>query len=206
MRAKPSASREGASRRLTSVVNPPSSTVSSSVAPLKSCTGASLPRGSPPGGSCGTKEPSLKVHSSWSKRSAELVSSSQTSTRSPARYACSMSLQAWRKRAPPPAAFRVWKRMSAMPARRLALRGAGAMDQEVRQQRRGAAGATLLGAGIPGRAGDVEVGPLHARGEASKEGAGRDGAAVAATHVGDVGKVAAQLLGVFLGERQLPGT
>ena len=78
-------------------------------------------------------------------------------------------------------------------------------DQELGQQRHWPTGAAFLRARIPGCAGDVQVRPLHALRELAEEGAGRDRAAIAAADIGQVGEVAAQLLGVVFGQRQLPG-
>ena len=74
--------------------------------------------------------------------------------------------------------------------------GAGALDEEISQQRYGPARAALLRAGNPGCSRDIQVRPLHALGEAAQEGAGRDSAAVAAAHIGQIRKIAAQLFRV----------
>src|SRR3954452_2951554 len=80
----------------------------------------------------------------------------------------------------------------------------GSLDQEIRQQRHGSSGAAFLRAGMPGRAGDVEVSPAHALHVLAEEGSGRDGTTVAAGNVRHVAKIALELIAVVLGQRQLP--
>src|SRR5215469_5149418 len=99
----------------------------------------------------------------------------------------------------PHAAARSARAESAAP--RLAF---GAADEEVGEQRGRAAGAALAGTSLVGGAGDVQVRPGEPLGELGEIGCGRDRTAVAPADVGEVGEVALDLVGVFLGERQLP--
>src|SRR5215472_8637004 len=80
----------------------------------------------------------------------------------------------------------------------------GALDEEIGEQRRRPSGAAFLRAALVGGAGDVQMRPGHSLGELAEEAGRGDGAAVAAADVGEVGKVALELVEVFLGERQLP--
>src|SRR5690554_6217617 len=77
--------------------------------------------------------------------------------------------------------------------------------QVVDQQGHRAAGGALGFAGVPGGAGDVQVGPGVVLGEAAQEAGSRDGAGRPAADVGHVGEVAVELALVFVPERQAPG-
>src|SRR5215813_9438158 len=88
-----------------------------------------------------------------------------------------------------------------------AMKGAsalGALDEEIREQRRRPPGAALGRPALVGGAGDVEVRPGHPLRELAEEGRRGDRAAVAAADVGEVGEVALELVEILLGERQLP--
>src|SRR5688572_32851801 len=71
---------------------------------------------------------------------------------------------------------------------------AGAIDEELGEQRDRAAGGALFPAALPCRAGDVEVRPRIALGEAREEAGRRHRASRAPADVGEVGEVALQLL------------
>src|SRR5579871_2626719 len=77
----------------------------------------------------------------------------------------------------------------------------GAMQEELGEQWGRSTGAALGRAALVGRAGDVEMGPLQSLSELGEERRRRDRPAVAAAHVGEVGEVALELVGVFVGER-----
>src|SRR5690554_642191 len=77
--------------------------------------------------------------------------------------------------------------------------------QVVDQQGDRAAGGAFGFAGVPGGAGDVQVGPGVVFGEAAQEAGGGDGACRAAADVGHVGKVAVELALVFVPQGQAPG-
>src|SRR5690554_3601885 len=78
--------------------------------------------------------------------------------------------------------------------------------QVVDQQGYRAAGGAFGFAGVPGGAGDVQVGPAVVLGEAAQEAGGGDGARGAAANVGHVGEVAVELALVFVPQRQAPST
>src|SRR5579863_8058608 len=80
----------------------------------------------------------------------------------------------------------------------------GAMQQEIREQRRGSAGTALLRAAQVRGAGDIQMRPFEALREFAEEPGGGDRAAVTAADVGEVREVALELLAVLFGERQLP--
>src|SRR5690606_33367116 len=77
--------------------------------------------------------------------------------------------------------------------------------QVVDQQGDRAAGGAFGFAGVPGGAGDVQVGPAIVFGKAAQEAGRGDGAGRAAADVGHVGEVAVELALVFVPERQTPG-
>ena len=156
-----------------------------------SCTGASQAAGSAASGSCGTKRPVAEGPQQVVEAASAASSSSHTSTRSPSRKACSISAQTGFRRARA-GAFGQHVEVDFAPCACCGSgrAGAGAADQEIRQQRHRPAGAAFLCAGKPGRAGDVQVRPVQALGELAEEGAGRDGAAIAAADIGQVREIA----------------
>src|SRR5579859_3196597 len=87
---------------------------------------------------------------------------------------------------------------------RCAASAPGALNEEVGEEGRRPPGAPLVGTALVGGAGHVEVCPGEACGELGEEGGRGDRPAVASADVGEVGEVALELLGVLLGERQLP--
>src|ERR1700743_3933237 len=83
--------------------------------------------------------------------------------------------------------------------------GCDAVDQPLRQQRSRTTRGHALATFVPRRAGDVEVRPAAAFGEAGEEAAGRDGAGVLATDIGHVGEARVELALGVVPERQAPG-
>src|ERR1700744_6436679 len=83
--------------------------------------------------------------------------------------------------------------------------GCDAVEQPLRQQRYRTTRGHALATFVPRRAGDVEVRPEAAFGEAGEEAAGRDGAGVLATDIGHVGEARVELALVVVPERQAPG-
>src|SRR4029077_6633365 len=69
----------------------------------------------------------------------------------------------------------------------------GAMQQEIREQRRGSAGTALLRAAQVRGAGDIQMRPFEALREFAEEPGGGDRAAVTAADVGEVREVAFEL-------------
>ena len=96
--------------------------------------------------------------------------------------------QAMRKRSGAPKA----KSMRVMPG---SVGGRSSLvQQELHQQRHGTARGALVLAALPGRTGDVQVGPAVRLGEARQEAGGRDGAGRGAADVGQVGEVGLELV------------
>src|SRR5690349_19855499 len=85
------------------------------------------------------------------------------------------------------------------------MRSASAIQQPLSQQRYRAAGGEALAAFLPGGAGDVQVGPALAVGEARQEAGGGDRAGALAADVGDVGEAGIELGLVVVPQRQAPG-
>src|ERR1700733_13813847 len=79
-----------------------------------------------------------------------------------------------------------------------------APQQELREQRRRPPGAALGRTALISGAGHVEVRPGESLRELGEEGCRGDRATVASADVGEVSEIALELLGVFLGEWQLP--
>src|SRR5690554_757334 len=77
--------------------------------------------------------------------------------------------------------------------------------QVVDQQGHRAASGAFGFAGVPGSAGDVQVGPAVVFREPAQEAGSGDGTGRAAADVGHVGEVAVELALVFVPERQAPG-
>src|SRR5580692_129018 len=71
-----------------------------------------------------------------------------------------------------------------------------ALQQELRQQRRGPARTALLRTALVSGARDVEVRPFEPLGELAEKSGRRDRAAVAPADVGEIGEIALQLLSV----------
>src|SRR5690554_221653 len=78
--------------------------------------------------------------------------------------------------------------------------------QVVDQQRYRAAGSAFGLAGVPGGAGNVQVGPAVVFGKAAQETGSCDGACRTAADVGDIRKVAVELALVLVPQGQAPGT
>src|SRR5690606_10365228 len=81
----------------------------------------------------------------------------------------------------------------------------GTVNQKIRKERSGASGAALVRAALIRRTGDIEVRPFQSLRELAEKGGRRDGSALAAADVGEIRKIALELLGVLFRERELPG-
>src|ERR1700735_3713768 len=78
------------------------------------------------------------------------------------------------------------------------------MNQKIDQQRYRAPGAAFLCAAYPRRSRHIKVGPFKVLGELAEERGGGTGAAFAPADIGDVGKVALELIAIVIADGQTP--